>query len=350
MVSRSLSWLTPEVRRIQAEHMARLEQLYRTGWAGRVVSVCGPCCGQHHGLRGTNGIDMLARPQEWLEHTLSDMARRVAEAADPVNFRPLYLELDCLGVHYVDALLGARVYFHEAQAWNDPLPCDLADLRMPDLSRSQVFQASLRLVRLAAAATRGLMPIAIPVTSCPINIGINLFGDRLLEAMLARPGAARHALRVITDVIVAALRELTAALPEAIWRPPVVSSRCAPSGHGYIDGCATQLVSRRHYEEFLAPLDAEILAVFPRGGQIHLCGACTQHIPTWRGMGNLASVQLNDRAAEDFEAYFAALRPDQIVYVAPTPTMTLDRILTISAGRRIVCQAPLDTENGVESN
>ena len=183
MAKHSLSWLTPAVRQVQAEHMARLEQLYRTGAADRVVSVCGPGWGRHHGLWGTNGIDMLRQPELWLEHTLSDMAGRLDEAADPVNFRPLCLELDCLGVHYVDALLGAEVRFHEGQVWNDPLPCRPGDLPAPDLSRSEVLRASLRLARLAVEATRGMLPIAIPVTSCPINVGLNLFGERLLEAM-----------------------------------------------------------------------------------------------------------------------------------------------------------------------
>ena len=73
---------------------------------------------------------------------------------------------------------------------------------------------------------------------------------------------------------------------------------------------------------------------------IHLCGAHAQHIPVWREMKALKSVQLNDRAAEDFEAFWRGLREDQIVYVNPTARMTTARILEISAGRRVIFQCP----------
>ena len=72
---------------------------------------------------------------------------------------------------------------------------------------------------------------------------------------------------------------------------------------------------------------------------IHLCGAHTQHLPTWRAMPQLRAVQLNDRAAEDFPHYFTQLRADQMLYLNPTPTMTAARALDISDGRRLVLVA-----------
>lgn len=53
-------------------------------------------------------------------------------------------------------------------------------------------------------------------------------------------------------------------------------------------------------------------------------------------------MQLNDRAADDFEAYRAGLREDQIIYITPTPNMTVERILAIADGRGVVlqCDAP----------
>ena len=96
------------------------------------------------------------------------------------------------------------------------------------------------------------------------------------------------------------------------------------------------VVARR----FVAPLDAEILACYPRrGGLMHLCGAHTQHLPAWRDMPELRAVQLNDRAAEDFPLYFAGLREDQIIYLNPTVTMPPARALAISGGRRLVLVA-----------
>lgn len=85
-----------------------------------------------------------------------------------------------------------------------------------------------------------------------------------------------------------------------------------------------------------APLDDELLSLWPRGGMIHLCGAHTQHIPAWREMKSLRAVQLNDRAAEDYEVYFRQLRDDQIIYLHPTLTMSVERAMAISGGERLV--------------
>jgi len=75
---------------------------------------------------------------------------------------------------------------------------------------------------------------------------------------------------------------------------------------------------------------------------MHLCGTHAQHIPAFRVMKNLCSIQINDRAAEDLELYFNGLRSDQIIYVAPTPLLTLERILEITKGKRLVLQIPLN--------
>jgi hypothetical protein len=132
------------------------------------------------------------------------------------------------------------------------------------------------------------------------------------------------------------------AVPEPVRVNPVAHDRFAPPGYGYVDGCATQLISPAHYREFFAPLDGEILRLHRLGGMIHLCGACTQHIPVWRAMKELASVQINDRAAEDFPAYFAGLRADQVIYICPTRSMPIAKILGISGGRRVVIQQTLE--------
>jgi hypothetical protein len=179
------------------------------------------------------------------------------------------------------------------------------------------------------------------VLSCPINIGVNLFGCRLLEAMAESPGTAQHALGVITDAIAQCMLAFMEAIPEQRRRNSVGATRWAPSGHGFIDGCATQLVSARHYREFLAPLDARLLALYPKPGMIHLCGAHAQHIRAWAEMPELKSVQLNDRAADDFDVYRRGLREDQIVYITPTETMTAERILAVTGGSRVVLQCPL---------
>ncbi len=343
-IETSFEWLTPQIRSAQARHRRRLEQLFAGQELDTPMAVCGPHFGRSHGLLGNNDTDMLAQPEQWLAEVLADMAGKAELAGDEATFRPLAIELDCLGVHYIDALLGQRAYVQAGQVWAEPFAGDLDELTMPELDRCEVFQASLRLAHLAVEAARpahGAVLAASPVFSSPINISVNLFRERLLEALISRPAAARRALRIITDVILAACRAFQHAIPQALRCNSVVCTRCTPAGHGYVDGCATQLVSPGHYRDFFAPLDEEILAAYPRGGMIHLCGAHTQHLPAWRQMKPLRSVQINDRATDDFLAYWKGLRADQIVYVSPNAAFEQKRILELTRGRRVVFQCSL---------
>ena len=336
-----MPWWTREIEQAQARHRARVAALYDGRATDGPVAIEGRMAGRNHGLWGTNEIDMLREPDAWLADALADIREHAAEAADPRTFRPMVIELDAFGTHYIDALFGARVGFVEGQVWSDQLACDLEDLAEPLLDENEVFHASLRLARRAVELTEGRFFISNPVLSCPANIGINLFGERLLEALAVRPEAARRALRIVTNVIKRCMAAFAEAIPFDQRVNTVGCNRYAPPGFGFIDGCATQLVSAEHYAGFFAPVDAELLAFHPRGGMIHLCGAHEQHIPAWRAMQALRSVQLNDRAADDFEAYFRGLREDQIVYIGPTAAMPLARILDISAARRVVLQCAL---------
>ena len=335
-------YIGPEARAVWLEHSRRLAALYRGQELERSFFINGLMAGRSHGLWGTNDPDMLKDPDVWLDDVFADIHAHAPQAADRATFRPFVVEIDPFGTHFVDAVFGAPVRYHEGQAWSRELDHDLADLTMPDVAANPVFRGSLALTRMAVERFAGSVWISNPVLSCPINIGINLFGGRLLEAMVERPDEVRRALRVITDVIAISMRAFADVIPAEVRQNPVGAWRWAPPGRGFIDGCATQLVSARHYREFLAPLDAELLAQYPLPGMIHLCGAHTQHIPAWRDMRELASVQLNDRAADDFEAYRAGLRADQIIYITPTPAMSVERILAITDGRGVVfqCDAP----------
>lgn len=324
-------------------HARRIEALYRGEAPDRPIYLFGLMAGRSHGLWGTHEPDMLGEPEAWLDDVFADMAAHAPDASDPQTFRPFVIEIDPFGTHYIDALFGAPVRYHEGQAWSEELPYDLADLQMPDIEANPVFRASLELARMAVERSGGAVWIANPVLSCPINIGINLFGGRLLEAMAERPAEAHRVLAIVTEVIARCMRAFADVIPPEIRLNSVGAVRWAPPGRGFIDGCATHLVSARHYREFLAPLDAALLAEYPLPGMIHLCGAHTQHIGAWRDMPELAAVQLNDRAADDFEAYRSGLRHDQIVYITPTADMTIERILAITGGQGVVLQCAADT-------
>ena len=342
MPLRDLKWFTPATQKVQAEHRARVAALHEGTGRARLVAITGPMFGRCHGLGGNNDIDMLKDPDAWLDDVLSDMARQATLLANRRTFCPPAIELDALGTHYLDAIFGANVFFKEGQVWSEPLDCELTALAPPDLAGNRVFQASLELARRAVRAAQDKLLVTTPVLSCPINIGINLFGERLLAAFIERPAAVSHALRVITALILACCRSFQEIIPVATRRTTVACNRYAPPAHGFIDGCATQLISARHYREFVAPLDNEILsAKGQRGGMIHLCGSCVQHIPAWRDMEPLRSVQLNDRATDDLEHYARGLRPDQVLYVSPTEATPVPRILSLTRGRRIVLQCPM---------
>lgn len=337
-----LRWLSKGVESVQSRHRERVRALFGGAQPAQVVAIAGRFYGRSHGLLGDNSIDMLEQPRAWLEDVLSDMAEHVDEAGDEVTFRPLVIELDALGVHFIDALFGAPVYFRDGQVWSEGLPGELVALEMPDLSDARPLQQALELARLAVETSQGRLLVSVPVLSCPINIGMNLYGGSLLEAMMLAPERAARALRIITDVIAAATRAFMEVIPEPIRCGFVASNRYAPAGFTELDGCATHLLSGVHYQRFVAPLDRELLQLAPRGGMLHLCGAHTQHLPAWREMRELRAVQLNDRATEDLESYCASLRTDQVLYVSPTPLFPVERILAVTEARRLVLQWSLE--------
>ena len=178
--------------------------------------------------------------------------------------------------------------------------------------------------------------LELPTLASALNIAVNLYGEEILIAMLTDAKAAHHDLRVINDVIIKLHTWYIEHIPPDRFQPIAMAGRIQPTGHGQICGCTTQLPSNAIYEEFIASLDAEVLSLYPQGGLIHLCGAHTQHIPTWRAMKELKSVQMNDRAALDLRAYFDALREDQILYVSCFEDMPLAEVLRITSGNRTV--------------
>lgn len=94
----------------------------------------------------------------------------------------------------------------------------------------------------------------------------------------------------------------------------------------------------------IADLDAEVLKVYENGGMIHLCGSHAQHIPTFREMPEIRSVQLHDRAAEDLQLYFQGLREDQLIYLVPCKNMPVERAMEITGGHRLVVIGNLEKE------
>ncbi|NLC57315.1 MAG: hypothetical protein GX774_10795 [Armatimonadetes bacterium] len=330
----------PELLRAREQHLERLRALF----AGRPLA-------QPFFLQGVGAwpsVDPYTEPERWVKEALAELAAHAEAAKDPVVFRPLCLEFGPYGVHFIDRLFGAHVYTRAEQWWSQPLSTPVGALRPPALAGDETWALARRLAEAFVASGATVPFFGMPTIASALNVAVNLYGEDFLVALLTRPDAARHDLAVINRLLCDLHQWYRAHLPVAQLQAVVAAGRCQPPGHGQLCGCTTHLLSAEVYREFIAPLDDALLSVYPHGGMIHLCGVHTQHLPVWREMASLRAVQLNDRAAEDLEAYFRGLREDQVIYLNPTPTMTVARALAITGGRRLVLVAepPAKTECG----
>ena len=141
---------------------------------------------------------------------------------------------------------------------------------------------------------------------------------------------------VINEVIMTMHRWYIENIPAEQLQPTVSPWRTQPRGFGQLCGCSTHLVSPGLYEQLVMRHDDELLAQYPGGGMIHLCGNHKHLIPLFAKMPHLRAVQLNDLAADQLEFYVKGLREDQVIYMSPTANMPLEESLRISEGKRIV--------------
>ncbi len=300
-------------------------------------------CGVERRLDGARMQDVPAA----VAAALDGLASKAEALRDDVVFRPLTVECDIHGVHFMDKIFGADVFTLDGSWQAHLLAQPVGQLRPPDLDRNPTWQRAREMAR-AFVATGATVPyFGLPTIASALNVGVNLFGQELLVAMLVEPEAAHRDLRVINRTLCAMHQWYRATLPPAQLQPVVGSYRTQPPGFGQLCGCTTHLLSQEQYREFIAPLDAELLGTYPHGGMIHLCGAHVQHIPVWREMKELRAVQVNDRAADDLWQYLSGLREDQILYVNPTAHMSVERIMRITNGRRVVIVSDVKDRNQI---
>jgi hypothetical protein len=321
----------PRLLGVRELHFARLDALY----AGETLDHAFVL----NGFPGRSKADPYKEPERWLDECLDSLVEVSEKAMDPVVFRPLVIEYGPYGVHFIDRILGAHVYRGENQWWVDYLEEPVGELEYPDLETDETWLLARNLAE--AFVSRGVkFPLfGLPTLSSALNIGVNLYGQKLLLAMITDPEAAHHDLKLINDLICELHRWYLANIPIEQLQPVVAAWRTQPRGFGQLCGCTCHLISADIYREFIEPLDDELLSVYPNGGMIHLCGAHTQHIPIWRDMKSVRAIQVNDRASEDLEIYFNELRDDQVIYLNPTATMTVERAMHITGGRRLVIVA-----------
>ena len=321
----------PELLQLRDEGFVRLTALYAGEPAEHAFALCGIAAGGQS--------SMYDEPGRFVDEALDALADQAYLVRHAALFRPLAIGPGPYGVHFIDTFFGAEVYELDGETENwqvEYVGTPVGALEPPDWQNHPTWDVTRRLAEAFLAADVTVPQYGLPTLSSTLNIGMNLYGQELLVAMLAAPEAAHHDLRIITDVIAGMHRWYREHIPAEQLQMVAATGRSQPAGYGQICGCSCQVLSAEQYAEFIAPYDDEVLSVYPNGGMIHLCGEHTQHIPVWREMKSLRALQLNDRAAEDLETYFNDLRDDQILYVNPFDGMPVDRIMEITGGHRVV--------------
>ena len=210
-------------------------------------------------------------------------------------------------------------------------------LEPPDLDTCQAWRNMKLSTEMFLEADVKLPLFSVAPVSEPIVEAVSLYGgEKFLTAMLDDPEAAGNDLQVIADIATEMRQWFVDNVPAQQLQGIVHRLRGQPPGHGQIDGCTTQLLGPETYAEMVGPLDDQILGVYPNGGMIHICGYHTQHIPYWRKSKSLKVLQLSGDAMTDLPIYHKELRDDQLVFVSPHATMSLDDIMDVTGGRRVI--------------
>jgi hypothetical protein len=289
-----------------------------------------------NGIEGRGQCDMYKNVEKWMIDCLEDLANRIGETENEFIFAPACISYPLYGVHFVDKIFGANVFFKDDQWWCDYLKTPIGSLSMPDLNNNEVFTLAKRSCQVFLDQDVALPLFGLPTIASALNIILNLYGQEILIAMLMEPDTVKHDLRIIQDVLLALHKWYQDVIPVKNLQPVVPTQRTQPYNYGQICGCSTALISSDCYKEFIEPLDAELLGIYKNGGMIHLCGSHLQHIESFRNMKELRAVQINDRASRDLKTYYNELREDQIIYLNPSKEMTVEKALKITHGDRLI--------------
>ena len=292
------------------------------------------------GICGRHNDDMLiySNPEQWVVESLEDLAQNIDLCDDNTIFVPPCVQLDAYGVHFADSFFGAEPYFDSSsgQWYTKYITANIGMLKSPDLDSIDAWNIVKRATTAFLKQDVSLPLIGLPTIASALNIAVNLYGEEILAALMLEPNDASRDLSIINAALTAMHKWFLSALPTKQLQPVLPCERAQPPGYGQICGCTSQLVGAGLYEEHIAPLDNDLLCVYPNGGMIHLCGSHTHLIDAFKSMKNLKSIQVNDKAADDLELYHSNLRDDQILYLMPSKDMDVKRALEITKGRRLV--------------
>jgi hypothetical protein len=303
----------PELLAIRDAGRARLEAVF-DGTQEGVFFLKGPSA-------YTTRVDI--DPVEWLDECLGGLATEAEDilaTPDELLFRPLSMTYNPREVHFIDHLLGAEVVDISTEPnecnWQvNYLDAPVGELKSINLASHPTWQDTVRFSEALLALDIPAMHLGMPTISSALNIAMNLYGQEFLIALLAEPAAADHDLRVINDLLVEVHQWYIDNVPADVLQPICADSRYQPAGFGQLCACSAQLISTDTYAQHIMPLDAEILALYPNGGMVHICGNHTHQIPNWWSMPEVRAIQFNYPATVDFLQYWTELREDQVLYL-----------------------------------
>ncbi|MBM3237768.1 hypothetical protein FJZ31_15880 [Candidatus Poribacteria bacterium] len=140
--------------------------------------------------------------EKWLDEALDTLAERAEEANNLNIFRPLVINYNPHGVHFIDYLFGADVFQLEGGGWQvHYLTTPIGALEPPDIEDNDSWQAVTSVTQAFLERNVPAVLFALPTIARVLNRAVNLYGQKLLEAMLLKPEAARHDLRIINDLL-----------------------------------------------------------------------------------------------------------------------------------------------------
>lgn len=305
------------------------------------------------GYNGRSGFDLSPEkeplaytdPESWVVECLEDMAAYAQHRERKPWFEPFCMEYGIFGVHFIDRIFGADPFYHPPGTWDaKQLDLPVGSLEPPDWEHSDTWKLAETAANTFAAQDVALPAFGLPTIASALNIGVNLFGAELLMTMVEEPDLAAHDLKIINDTLIAIHKRFRALLPSAQIKPVGSMFRALPDGYGQLCGCSCQLLSGELYRDLVAPLDAALLDVFPKGGMIHLCGTHTQHLDTWVNMPQLRVFQIG---RFDFAEYATRKRKDQLLYFFPADERTnefpcmelIEQAMAATGGERMVIMA-----------
>ena len=96
-----------------------------------------------NGTTGNADFGLLyENPAEWVIMELEDLAGKASLIDNEDMFVPLCIEPSFYGVHFIDKILGAEVFFQDGQWYNHYLEREVGSLERPDLDRDETWKSA----------------------------------------------------------------------------------------------------------------------------------------------------------------------------------------------------------------